>query len=71
MRNGQELKAIQKRLRLKDAEICAEAGISIGTLRRVYGQNPTVTDESVNKVSKALDTLRQKMADALNAKEAG
>jgi transcriptional regulator with XRE-family HTH domain len=71
MGNGKTLKATQKRLRLKDAEICAEAGVSIGTLRRVYADHPNVTEESVNKVLRALEALRQKMAIAINSKAAG
>jgi len=70
MEDGRKLKATQKRLRLKDAEVCAEAGVSMGTLRRVYGNHPNVTDESVNKVLKALEVLRQKMAFAINSKAA-
>jgi tRNA splicing ligase len=71
MRNGCELKATQKKLRLKDAEVCAEAGVSIGTLRRVYMNHPNVTEDSVNKVLKALEALRQKMAIVINSKAAG
>jgi DNA-binding LacI/PurR family transcriptional regulator len=71
MRDGHVLKAAQKRLRLKDAEVCAEAGVSIGTLHRVYNNHPTVTDESVNKVLKALEVLRQKLARTINAKAFG
>lgn len=70
MRDGRELKATQKRLRLKDAEVCAEAGVSIGTLRRVYENHPNVTEASVNKILKALEVLRQKMAFAINSKTA-
>lgn len=68
MKAGSELRAKQKRLRLKDAEVCAEAGISIGTLQRVYGDHPKVTEDSVNKVSTALEALRAKLAPAYNSK---
>jgi DNA-binding LacI/PurR family transcriptional regulator len=71
MRDGTELKAIQKRLRLKDAEVCAEAGVSMGTLQRVYGCHPRVTDDSVNKVLRALETLRQRVAASASSKVAG
>lgn len=71
MRNGGELKAAQKRLRLKDAEVCVEAGVSMGTLRRVYENHPKVTDESVNKVLMALETLRQKVGFNFKSKVAG
>lgn len=68
MRNGQSLKAMQKRLRLRDAEICAEAGVSMGTLRRVYEDHPKVTDDSVNKVAKALEALRRKLLFTIESK---
>jgi DNA-binding LacI/PurR family transcriptional regulator len=68
MRDGNDLKAIQKRLRLKDAEVCVEAGVSIGTLRRIYSNEPTVTQESVNKVLTALERLRHRLMASLNAK---
>lgn len=71
MIKGNELKATQKRLRLRDAEVCAEAGISIGTLHRVLRDHPRVTPDSVNKVSRAIEILRQKMVVAINSKAAG
>lgn len=71
MTNGRELREKQKRLRLREAEVCAEAGVSIGTLRRVYENHPRVTEESVNKVVRALEALRQKMAFLINSKAAG
>lgn len=71
MKDGRELRATQKRLRLKEAEVCAEAGVSTGTLRRVYENHPRVTEDSVNKVLKALETLRMRMASVVNSKVAG
>ncbi len=71
MKDGGDLKATQKRLRLKDAEVCAKAGVSMGTLRRVYRNHPTVTEESVNKVSKALEVLRVEMVSAITSQAAG
>lgn len=71
MNDGREMRATQKRLRLKDAEVCAEAGVSIPTLRRVYENHPKVTEESVNKVLKALEALRKELAPVFNSKVAG
>ncbi len=72
MARGKILKDTQKRLRLKDAEVCVEAGVSIGTLARVYADHPRVTDESVNKVIRALEALRNKFALVVNnSKSAG
>lgn len=65
MSNGVTLKATQKRLRLKDAEVCATAGVSIGTLHRVYSDHPTVTKESVEKIRGALETLRKQLVQSL------
>lgn len=69
--DGRLLKQTQKRLRLKDAEVCVAAGLSMGTLRRVYENHPKVTDESVDKVKAALEELREKLAYTINSKAAG
>lgn len=71
MTRGTKLRAMQKRLRLKAAEICAEAGVSMGTLQRIYLDHPKVTDESVSKVIEALETLRQRVAADASSKVAG
>jgi hypothetical protein len=68
--SGYELKQIQKLLRVKDAEVCAEAGIAINTLRRVYSDNPNVTQESVEKVKHALEILRERLRRSLDFKVA-
>lgn len=61
--DGVALRAAQKRFRLTEAEVCAEAGVSIGTLRRVYENNPRVRLETVNKVQDALESCRRKLSE--------
>jgi DNA-binding LacI/PurR family transcriptional regulator len=62
------MKSIQKRLRVTDAEICAEAHLSMATLRRVYSDHPKVTRESVDKVKQALEVLRLRRLQSLTFK---
>lgn len=67
--DGNELAKKQGLFRLAPAEVAAEAGVSIGTLRKAYRNE--VPEETLNVIAQALETCRQKLLSKLQCKVIG